>query len=312
MFSDGFRDGTYLHPGQPYWGLLTNDEAARMDVSNVIPLLHDDDESENHSDEDKPEEKQCKETSSESENANDDRVPDITFTVAIKQVDGGITPESLSPITSTETSPEQKIQSETLSERSARHNQRTAWREQLETSKSYKQFKIHGTRSTTSNPVLEEFIDDDYEDQGSIFGDIEEDHFYSELFSRVHNSEDDVREQSQSTLQVRAQLSMPEPTLWSCYPRLQPEETIIPGQVYRLPDMQVISQPQALSPNGLRQHQPQPPPAHPHPPGHYAAGHHHHHHDLGPVHDVPRQLGLTNQFRRMLRRMDVLNLFKKQ
>ena len=58
VFSDGFRDGTYLHPGQPYWGLLTNDEAARMDVSNVIPLLHDVDESENHSDEDKPEEKQ--------------------------------------------------------------------------------------------------------------------------------------------------------------------------------------------------------------------------------------------------------------
>ena len=113
-----------------------------MDVSNVVPFLHND-ESTNHHHDDKPlaEEEQCEETSSESENADDDHVSDITFTVAIKQVDGGITPDSLSPITSTETSPEQKIENETLSEMSARHVQRKAWKEQLETSKSCKQFK---------------------------------------------------------------------------------------------------------------------------------------------------------------------------
>ena len=44
-----------------------------------------------------------------------------------------------------------------------------------------------------------EFIDDDYDDQGSIFGETADEHFFNELFSRAHSSLEDHAENSDVT-----------------------------------------------------------------------------------------------------------------
>ena len=57
-FQDGSTGGNYLHPGQPYWGLLTENQANRIALDKIAPTLGNE---------------------------------------RVDQLDGGITPDSLTP-----------------------------------------------------------------------------------------------------------------------------------------------------------------------------------------------------------------------
>ena len=39
QFQDGSTAGNYLHPGKPYWGLLSEEQASTIDLNNIIPEL---------------------------------------------------------------------------------------------------------------------------------------------------------------------------------------------------------------------------------------------------------------------------------
>ena len=38
-FQDGSTAGNYLHPGKPYWGLLTEEQASTINLNSIIPHL---------------------------------------------------------------------------------------------------------------------------------------------------------------------------------------------------------------------------------------------------------------------------------
>ena len=248
VYQDMEKDGTYLHPGQPYWGFLSSDESIPLDPTNVTSPP-DSDKVDNADNPDDTEQINRNGTNT----AKDQTIAPEHST--IMQLDGGITPESMSPLTSAKTSPEPTDEeNKVLSPRAERYMQREVWKNKLEASKLSKEHRVYSTRSTTSNPVSEEFLDDDYDEQSSICGDTAEEHFYNDLFSRAQNSLIQI-EVTQPTLEpyscMEHQQDM-EPS-WSCYPLLHPQEKIIPGQKYRLPDIQVI-QGNAPPPLQDRQH----------------------------------------------------------
>ena len=98
----------------------------------------------------------------------------------IVQLDGGVTPESLSPLT---TSPEEEKKTVTT-ENSLSLNVNFSDEENVD-EEDFINFKVHL-----------EFIDDDYEDQSSICGDTAEEHFLNELVLRTQSSPEYGRRQS--------------------------------------------------------------------------------------------------------------------
>ena len=207
-YSNMEEDGSYLHPGKPYWGLISEEEALELNTDILIPTLG-------------------------AKNANDDEVLESN----IGQVDGGVTPESLSPETSATPSPEQP-----LSPREARYLAREKWKSELETQGRVHRPRELKLRSSTVYATLEEYLDDNYSDQDSIFGDVAERHFYNRLDENAHLSlvNQDILTPTQPELSPSSppyQLHPSSP--WSRFPQLQPYEQIISGQVYRLPEVPV-------------------------------------------------------------------------
>ena len=134
----------------------------------------------------------------------------------------------MSPLTSANTSPDPtNEENKVLSSRDERYIQREVWKKELVAAKLSKKHRVYSTRSTTSNPVSEEFFDDDYDEQSSICGDTAEEHFYNDLFSRTHSL--DQVEVTDPTLQPTSLMMHPKDTepSWSCYPLLHPQERII-------------------------------------------------------------------------------------
>ena len=113
--------------------------------------------------------------------------------------------------------------------REARHLARDAWKMKLETQRCTYKPREYILRSSTVYDTLDDYLDDNYSDQDSIFGEVAEEHSNRQFIG----TEDDPPSQP-SPYQIHP--SSP----WSCYPQLQPYERIIPGQVYRLPEVQTF------------------------------------------------------------------------
>ena len=98
LYQDMEKDGTYLHPGKPYWGLLSSDEAAQIDPNNVIASLPVENKEE-HTDDVLEHVVHIDENEGNIIDVNQAPTTDPVHS-SITQVDGGVTPDSLSPLTS--------------------------------------------------------------------------------------------------------------------------------------------------------------------------------------------------------------------
>ena len=88
-YLDELEDGSYFHPGKPYWGIVSEDDVVNLDLNGIVPVLdrHPDD--------------------SPTTQLDMETVPDPTIASdTIVQMDGAGTPESLTPVNSKEPSPE--------------------------------------------------------------------------------------------------------------------------------------------------------------------------------------------------------------
>ena len=170
-FQDGSTAGNYLHPGKPYWGLLTEEQALTMDVNSIIPQL-------------------CK---------NDER---------LGQLDGAITPDSLTPDSSA--------------------NEQVAFLE----------LEDPLTLKTNKDAPGDQYIDDNLSDQDSICGDSAEEYQIVKLIEEACGTVDDNFTQPNQVI--------PEPN-WSMYPLLNLDDQIVKGKKYRLPEYTVHELPRSIS-----------------------------------------------------------------
>ena len=96
-------------------------------------------------------------------------------------------------------------------------------------------------RSSTAFDILEEYHDEEYSDQGSIYGDAAEDHFVNQLLTNAQLAIEALSASSQSTLKhVLLPQSLDKQEVeaaWTKYPLLNLCEPIIPGRVGRLPHL---------------------------------------------------------------------------
>ena len=192
IYSDSKKDGTFLYPGKPYWGLISPEEAAHLDVNKIIPQLANN------------------EGKSQEEHN-------------IKQLDGGVTPESLSPVTTSPEEERKKVQQYTeTTENSSSLNANLSDEENVE--EDFVNLRVHL-----------EFIDDDYEDQSSICGDTAEEHFLNELVSRTQSSPE-IKQEGRNGRRQSTEAS------WSCYPMLTLDERIVPNKKYRLPNVKIVEE----------------------------------------------------------------------
>jgi hypothetical protein len=88
-YLDELEDGLYFHPGQPYWGIVSEDDVANLDLDRVVPVLQ-----------------QCQDDSPPSQIDMETDPDPTTVSNTIAQMDGAGTPESLTPVNSKEPSPE--------------------------------------------------------------------------------------------------------------------------------------------------------------------------------------------------------------
>ena len=170
-FQDGSTAGNYLPPGKPYWGLLTEEQALTMDVNSIIPQL-------------------CK---------NDER---------LGQLDGAITPDSLTPDSSA--------------------NEQVAFLE----------LEDPLTLKTNKDAPGDQYIDDNLSDQDSICGDSAEEYQIVKLIEEACGTVDDNFTQPNQVI--------PEPN-WSMYPLLNLDDQIVKGKKYRLPEYTVHELPRSIS-----------------------------------------------------------------
>jgi hypothetical protein len=88
-YLDELEDGLYFHPGQPYWGIVSEDDVANLDLDRVVLVLQ-----------------QCQDDSPPSQIDMETDPDPTTVSNTIAQMDGAGTPESLTPVNSKEPSPE--------------------------------------------------------------------------------------------------------------------------------------------------------------------------------------------------------------
>ena len=199
-FHDGSVGGNYLHPGEPYWGLLSVHQATagHLDLGSLSPFLRSD---------------------------------------GVSQLDGGITPESLTPEESHNESSavlELESSSELGSECIPQHN--------------FQKVRVHSLHPSTSNPIPtnDEYIDKKKSDQGSIFGETANEYFINssieaslipptseELIEEATvPDEEDINDALRHLSQVHY---LEVDNNWNCYPLLGYQDQIIPGRKYRIP-----------------------------------------------------------------------------
>ena len=96
-------------------------------------------------------------------------------------------------------------------------------------------------RSSTAFDILEEYQDEEYSDQRSIYGDAAEEHFVNQFLTNAQLVVEGHAATSQSTLK---HVVLPHPpdnqeveAAWTKYPLLNLCEPIIPGRVGRLPHL---------------------------------------------------------------------------
>ena len=96
-------------------------------------------------------------------------------------------------------------------------------------------------RSSTAFDILEEYQDEEYSDQRSIYGDAAEEHFVNQFLTNAQLVVEGHAATSQSTLK---HVVLPHPpdnqeveAAWTKYPLINLREPIIPGRVCRLPPL---------------------------------------------------------------------------
>ena len=96
-------------------------------------------------------------------------------------------------------------------------------------------------RSSTAFDILEEYHDEEYSDQGSIYGDAAEEHFVNQLLTNAQLAIEGLAASSQSTLKhvLLPQSFDNQEVEAACtkYPLLNLREPVIPGRVCRLPPL---------------------------------------------------------------------------
>ena len=217
-FHDGSVGGNYLHPGEPYWGLLSVHQASagHLDLSSLSPFLNGDE---------------------------------------VSQLDGGITPDSLTPEESNNESSavlELETSSELDSECIPQHN--------------LQKVRVHSLHPSTSNPIPtnDEYIDEDFSDQGSIFGETANEYFINNLLEAslppptngelieeaTVPDEEDINDaiQMHHLSQVH---DLEVDNNWNCYPLLGYQDQIIPGRKYRIPRL-IIKEVRSVSEPDVR------------------------------------------------------------
>ena len=146
-FQDNSVGGNFLKPEEPYWGLLTENQARTLDLENVEPFLN----------------------------------------IAIDQVDGGITPDSLTPDESSNESTALLELAEPDAKNLPQHLPR--------------KLRVRSLHPSTANPLTvddDQYIDENLSDQGSIFGNTADEFFLKNLFQnskQPHPLKDDLRTQ---------------------------------------------------------------------------------------------------------------------
>ena len=179
---------------------------------------------------------------------------------------------------------------------------RSARKEELETCESNEGIEQIAPDDEDDDQVemTEYYIDDGYENQSCLFEDMEEERFYSHIFSRA-----------QSLGEAQKTQQTPEP-FWSCYPLLQPDELIVPGQVYRLPSIEIVELSKHTDQSGNLQPQLQQPPVQlisaPVP----FAPRGSHEDCQERCDDAPRPRGLSSQLRKIFGRMSLWNFFRNE
>ena len=187
-YLDELEDGSYFHPGKPYWGIVSEDDVANLDLDRVVPVLE-----------------QCQDDSPPSQLDMETDSDPTTVSNTIAQMDWAGTPESLTPVNSKEPSPEvsadtsDQIQDketenrddcgEDSSARELRRISRAKHKNELDVEQLSRQSMGYRLRSSTAFDILEEYQDEEYSDQRSIYGDAEEEHFVNQLltFTLVRN-----------------------------------------------------------------------------------------------------------------------------
>ena len=179
QFQDGSTAGNYLHPGKPYWGLLTEEQASTINLDNIIPELGPVNEN-------------------------------------IGQIDGAITPESLTPD-------------------STANDQVTF-------------LELEDPLEIRRDVIEDHFIDENLSDQDSIFGDTAEEYQINKMIEEANHIVNDIHVQPDEIRPTNELANIklnqhedsnhgctPEPN-WSMYPELGLEDQIIQGKKYRLPN----------------------------------------------------------------------------
>ena len=119
QFQDGSTAGNYLHPGKPYWGLLTEEQASTINLDNIIPELGPVNEN-------------------------------------IGQLDGAITPESLTP------------------------------------DSTAKDHELEDPFEFGIDVNEDQFIDENLSDQDSIFGDTADEYQINKMIEEANHMVDDI------------------------------------------------------------------------------------------------------------------------
>ena len=188
-FTDGSVGGNYLNINQLYWGLLSENQSEQLNLHLIAPFLNQ---------------------------AN------------VDQVDGGITPESLSP-------------EESLNNSAAVLDVEINSREKEEIHQHLKSQGIQSLHSSSENPFCtqDNYIDENLSDQGRIFGETAEEYLVQNLLRSAYQPPSTNEEFKDDSVQAKYlteiyNLEVPNQA-WSCYPLLAYQEQIAPGQKYRLP-----------------------------------------------------------------------------